>query len=40
VESLAWVPPGGKLILAALMILGRLELYTVLVLLAPSFWRR
>lgn len=30
----------GKVILTGLMILGRLELYTVLVLFVPEFWRR
>jgi trk system potassium uptake protein TrkH len=32
--------PSAKLTLAALMILGRLEVYTVLVILTPGFWRR
>jgi trk system potassium uptake protein TrkH len=36
----AFVPPGGKIILSALMILGRLEILTVLALLVPSFWRK
>jgi trk system potassium uptake protein TrkH len=30
----------GKLLMSVLMILGRLELYTVLVLFVPTFWRR
>jgi trk system potassium uptake protein TrkH len=29
-----------KLVLSTLMILGRLEIYTVLILLTPGFWRR
>ncbi|MGD9855811.1 MAG: potassium transporter TrkG, partial [Planctomycetaceae bacterium] len=29
----------GKLILTALMLLGRLELYAILVLFVPSFWQ-
>lgn len=33
------VPDGGKLVLAFAMLLGRLELFTVLVLFSPSFWR-
>ncbi len=33
------LPATGKTILAALMLLGRLELFTVLVLLSRSFWR-
>jgi trk system potassium uptake protein TrkH len=32
--------PPAKLTLAAFMILGRLEIYTVLVILTPGFWRR
>ncbi|MFQ5698726.1 MAG: TrkH family potassium uptake protein [Myxococcota bacterium] len=32
--------PGAKLCMTALMILGRLEIYTVLVILTPGFWRR
>ncbi len=33
-------PAAGKTILCALMLLGRLEIYTVLVLFHPEFWRR
>ena len=40
VESFAPLPAQAKLLLSGLMILGRLELFTVLVLFAPSFWRR
>ncbi len=40
VENYAWVPAPGKLILTALMLLGRLEIYTVLVLFHPEFWQR
>jgi trk system potassium uptake protein TrkH len=36
----SWVPGLGKLILSLLMLLGRLEIYTVLVLFHPEFWRR
>ncbi len=36
----AFVPAGGKLILTLCMLMGRLELYTMLVVLIPSFWRR
>jgi trk system potassium uptake protein TrkH len=32
--------PTAKLILAALMVIGRLEVYTVLVILTPRFWKR
>lgn len=36
----AAVPAFGKLVLSFLMLLGRLELYTVLVLLVPALWRK
>jgi trk system potassium uptake protein TrkH len=35
----AGLPPSAKVILAGFMLLGRLELFTVLVLLTPAFWR-
>ncbi len=34
------LPPGAKWVLAIGMLLGRLELITLLTLLTPSFWRR
>lgn len=40
VGNFSAVPDAGKLMLAFLMVLGRLEFYTVLALLLPSFWRR
>ncbi|MBD3368380.1 MAG: TrkH family potassium uptake protein, partial [Candidatus Eisenbacteria bacterium] len=40
VETYASVPTTGQVILTACMLLGRLELYTVLVLLLPAFWKR
>ncbi|UCF19855.1 MAG: TrkH family potassium uptake protein [Gemmatimonadota bacterium] len=36
----AWMPALGKLVLSLLMLLGRLEIYTVLLLFHPEFWRR
>jgi trk system potassium uptake protein TrkH len=39
-QNYAFVPPAGKIVLSVLMILGRLEILTVLALLIPSFWRR
>ncbi len=30
---------GSKLVMEALMVLGRLEIYTVLIILTPGFWR-
>ena len=35
----AWIPAAGKWVLSACMLFGRLELFTVLVLFAPAFWR-
>jgi trk system potassium uptake protein TrkH len=37
--TFASVDAGSKLVLVIAMILGRLEIFTILVLLAPSFWR-
>ncbi len=37
--NFAGLPDAAKLLLSGLMILGRLEFYTVLALLAPGFWR-
>lgn len=34
------VPDAGKWVLSALMLIGRLELFTVLILLTPSFWKK
>ncbi len=34
-----WIPPLGKIVLIICMLIGRLELFTVLILLVPSFWR-
>lgn len=34
------VPAAGKWLLSWLMLVGRLELFTVLILFAPSFWKR
>jgi len=36
----AGVPVAGKWLLSWLMLVGRLELFTMLVIFAPSFWRR
>ncbi|TNF36935.1 MAG: TrkH family potassium uptake protein [Deltaproteobacteria bacterium] len=40
IENFAFIPVGGKWLLSACMILGRLEIVTVAALLVPSFWRR
>ena len=34
-----WIPTTGKIILIICMLIGRLELFTVLALLTPSFWK-
>ncbi len=38
-ENFLHVKPAGKWFLSFLMLLGRLELFTVLVLFSPSFWK-
>jgi trk system potassium uptake protein TrkH len=38
-ENFAHVAPAGKWFLSFLMLLGRLELFTVLVLFSPTFWK-
>lgn len=40
VKNFSHIPAGGKIVLTLLMLLGRLEYYTVLVLFLPGFWRR
>ncbi len=39
-ENFAYIQPAGKWFLSFLMLLGRLELFTVLVLFSPSFWKQ
>lgn len=39
-DNFADIPSAGKWFLGALMLIGRLELFTVLVLFTPYFWRR
>jgi trk system potassium uptake protein TrkH len=39
-DDYGWLPAGVKWILIALMLTGRLEIYTVLVLLLPQTWKR
>lgn len=40
VDNFSGMPAAGKWLLAFLMLLGRLELFTVLMLLSPHFWRK
>jgi len=35
----AFIPPVGKIVLTICMLVGRLEVFTVLMLFAPSFWK-
>ncbi len=39
-ETYTAIPATGKLVLAVCMLVGRLEVFTVLVLFFPSFWRK
>ncbi len=39
-ENFLHVSPAGKWFLSFLMLLGRLELFTILVLFSPSFWKK
>lgn len=39
-ENYHFISPFGKLVLSFCMLLGRLELFTVLVLFSPTFWRK
>ncbi len=40
IDNYAHIPTIGKFVLSFCMLLGRLELYTVLILFAPELWRR
>jgi trk system potassium uptake protein TrkH len=39
-DNYAHLPTAGKWFLTFLMLSGRLELYTVIILLSPSFWKK
>ena len=39
-QNYAAIPAAGQAILTALMLVGRLELYTVLAIFMPAFWRK
>lgn len=39
-RNYAFIPPVGKVTLISCMLLGRLEIYTVLILVIPEFWRK
>jgi trk system potassium uptake protein TrkH len=38
-QNFATIPESGKWLLSLCMVLGRLELFAILVLFVPSFWR-
>jgi len=40
IENYAHIPDFGKWFLSFLMLIGRLELFTVIVLFSPSFWKK
>ena len=40
VDNFAWLSSGAKWFLSILMLIGRLELFTVLILFTPYFWRK
>lgn len=40
VENYAHIPVSGKWMLSFLMLLGRLELFTVLIIFSPTFWKK
>jgi len=39
-DNYSQIPTTGKWVLSLLMLMGRLELYTVLVLFSPSYWKK
>lgn len=39
-ENWEAVPPAGRFVMSVLMLIGRLEIFTVVALLTPAFWRR
>ena len=38
--NFAHLPGAGKILLALMMIIGRLEIFTIIVLFSPAFWKR
>lgn len=39
-ENYSWISPAGKWVLSFLMLAGRLELYSILILFVPDTWRK
>ena len=40
VENYGWFSAGSKVVMCVLMALGRLEVFAIIVLLSPTFWKR
>ena len=40
VENYGWFSAGSKVVMCVLMALGRLEVFAIIVLLSPAFWKR
>ncbi len=40
VDNFSHIPDFGKWFLSFLMLMGRLELFTVLIIFSPSFWKK
>ena len=40
IDNYAHIPTAGKIVLTFCMLLGRLELYTVLILFSPNYWKK
>ena len=39
-QTYAWIPIPGKWVLIICMLLGRLEIFTILLALRPTFWKK
>ncbi|MGE0433982.1 MAG: potassium transporter TrkG, partial [Planctomycetota bacterium] len=39
-QNFSWMPDAGKVVCCVMMLLGRLEFFTLLALLMPATWRR
>jgi trk system potassium uptake protein TrkH len=39
-DNYAQIPAIGKWVLSLLMLMGRLELFTVIILLSPFYWQK
>ena len=38
-QNYEWFSDAGKIVMSILMVLGRLEVFTIVALLTPRFWR-